>query len=95
MKDMKVTQWNESYARGENAIFYPHEEVVRFLNRFIRKRIDSHRFSDVIYRGDFYRSGIGITQGDKLIEAVGGGGIMQFILSKHLILAVVLGGRVC
>lgn len=70
---MKVTQWNESYARGENAIFYPHEEVVRFLNRFIRKRIDSHRFSDVIYRGDFYRSGIGITQGDKLIEAVGGG----------------------
>ena len=71
-----------------------HEEVVRFLNRFIRKRIDSHRFSDVIYRGDFYRSGIGITQGDKLIEAVGGG-IMHFILSKHLILAVVLGGRVC
>lgn len=62
-------QWNESYARGENAIFYPHEEMVRFLNRFIRKRVSQNHFSDVIYRGDFYHSGIGITKNDEIIES--------------------------
>lgn len=70
MLNIRSQQWNESYARGENAIFYPHEEMVRFLNRFIRKRISLHRFSDVIYRGDFYHSGIGITKNKQIVESV-------------------------
>lgn len=69
MQDIKAKQWNESYARGENAIFYPHEEVVRFLNRFIRKRIGETHFSDIIYRGDFYHSGIGISKNGEIIES--------------------------
>ena len=69
MLNIRQQQWNESYARGENAIFYPHEEMVRFLNRFIRKRISQNHFSDVIYRGDFYHSGIGITKNDEIIES--------------------------
>lgn len=68
--EIRQQQWNESYARGENAIFYPHEEMVRFLNRFIRKRISHDVFSDVIYRGDFYHSGIGITKNKQIIESV-------------------------
>ncbi|TLD97744.1 hypothetical protein LS71_003150 [Helicobacter jaachi] len=61
MDFLKIDQWNASYARGENVIFYPHEEVVRFLNRFIRKRLGEEEFCDVIYKGDFYQSGIGVT----------------------------------
>lgn len=69
MLNIRQQQWNESYARGENAIFYPHEEMVRFLNCFIRKRVSQNHFSDVIYRGDFYHSGIGITKNDEIIES--------------------------
>jgi hypothetical protein len=32
-----IKKWNESYDRGENNILYPQPEVVKFLNRFIRK----------------------------------------------------------
>ena len=33
-------EWEASYGRGENSIFYPQTEVVRFINRFIRKKTD-------------------------------------------------------
>lgn len=101
MLNIRQQQWNESYARGENAIFYPHEEMVRFLNRFIRKRVSQHHFSDVIYRGDFYHSGIGITQNKEIIESVkrdilAGGGMMKiFCPLKPLTLAVVWEEVVC
>lgn len=101
MLNIRQQQWNESYARGENAIFYPHEEMVRFLNRFIRKRISQNHFSDVIYRGDFYHSGIGITKNDEIIESaksdiLTGGGIMKnFYPSKPLTLAAVWEEAVC
>lgn len=58
--DKKVNEWNSSYQRGENFIFYPHDEVVKFINRFIRKRVGKDSFVDIIYNGDFYKSGEGI-----------------------------------
>ena len=30
--------WEASYSRGENFIYYPKEEIVKFLNRFIKKK---------------------------------------------------------
>ncbi len=33
-----VENWNSSYERGENNILYPQAEVVKFLNRFIKKK---------------------------------------------------------
>ncbi|MDX1618504.1 MAG: class I SAM-dependent methyltransferase [Balneolaceae bacterium] len=41
-------KWEESYKRGENWILSPKEEVVKFLNRFIRKRIGVDEFEDKI-----------------------------------------------
>ena len=35
-----IKNWNESYDRGENNILYPQPEVVKFLNRFIRKKLN-------------------------------------------------------
>lgn len=31
--------WEESYRSKENYVFYPHEEVVRFISRYVRRRI--------------------------------------------------------
>ena len=36
--DFRVNLWEESYTRKENYIFYPKEEVVKFLNRFVMKK---------------------------------------------------------
>ena len=41
-------KWEESYKREENFIFYPKEEVVKFMNRFVRKRSGVNEFKDVM-----------------------------------------------
>jgi len=41
-------EWDKSYERHENFIFYPKEEAVKFLNRFVRKRIAVDKFIDII-----------------------------------------------
>jgi SAM-dependent methyltransferase len=38
--DLRINYWEESYKRKENFIVYPKEEVVKFLNRFVKKRND-------------------------------------------------------
>lgn len=38
MIDLKSVKLEESYDRMENYIFYPQAEVVKFLNRFIKKK---------------------------------------------------------
>jgi len=47
MVDDKKEAWNSSYAAGDNILFYPHEEVIRFFSKFIRKRIGLNEFFDV------------------------------------------------
>jgi len=39
--------WDKSYANGDNFVFYPHEEVIRFVSKYIRKRIGFNEFIDV------------------------------------------------
>lgn len=43
---LKSRQWDESYQRGENYVFYPHEEVIRFVARHIRKRVGQDQYED-------------------------------------------------
>lgn len=57
-------KWEESYARHENFIFYPKEESIKFLNRFVRKKVGIDKFVDIIsfakeVRGLEYGCGIG------------------------------------
>jgi ubiquinone/menaquinone biosynthesis C-methylase UbiE len=47
MTIVKKQKWEESYKRKENHIFYPKEECVKFLNRFIRRKIGPDDFIDV------------------------------------------------
>ena len=39
-------EWDRSYENLDNFVFYPHEEVIRFVSKFIRKRIALDEFRD-------------------------------------------------
>lgn len=41
------TVWNTSYGKGDNVLFYPHEEIIRFINRYVRKRYGFDSFKDI------------------------------------------------
>lgn len=45
--DTQKSHWETSYARRQNFVFYPHEEVIRFISKHIRKRIGLHEFQDI------------------------------------------------
>ncbi len=71
-------KWDEAYNRGGNITFYPNEEVVRFINRFVRKRRGISEFEDVIDLGDrtwdSFRSldlGCGIGRHTRIMEEFG------------------------
>lgn len=40
------SDWDKSYEKRDNFVFYPHEEVIRFVSKFIRKRVGLAEFSD-------------------------------------------------
>ncbi len=44
--------WNASYARGGNVCFYPHEEIIRFVNKFVRKRDGADTFHNIMQLSD-------------------------------------------
>jgi len=46
--DIKKKYWEESYNRKENFIYYPYEQVVKFLNRFVRKKVGVKEYIDII-----------------------------------------------
>lgn len=45
--DNKQTEWDRSYQNRDNFVFYPHEEVIRFVSRYIRKKIGLDECRDV------------------------------------------------
>ena len=72
--ELKKQKWDESYSRHENSIFYPKEEVVKFLNRFIRKKVGTDSFQDLIVTGEKLRAldlGCGIGRQTILFEEFG------------------------
>lgn len=46
MKNNK-TDWEKSYENRDNFVFYPHEEVIRFVSKYIRKRTGLNEYVDV------------------------------------------------
>lgn len=45
--DNRASEWDASYDRGENNVYSPCEEVVRFFARYIRRRRGLSQFVDV------------------------------------------------
>jgi len=42
-----LSAWNDSYARRENHVFWPSDEMVRFVSRHIRRRVGIEEVIDV------------------------------------------------
>lgn len=42
------SEWEISYQNRDNFVFYPHEEVIRFVSKYIRKRTGLNEFKDVV-----------------------------------------------
>ena len=40
--------WNKAYERRGNILFYPHEEIVRFVNKYVRKRVGITEFTNIL-----------------------------------------------
>jgi len=40
MNYLKSEKWDVSYAKKDNFVFYPHEEVIRFVSKYISKKVD-------------------------------------------------------
>jgi SAM-dependent methyltransferase len=40
-------EWEDSYRERGNFVFYPHEEVIRFFSKYIRKRTGLDEFQDI------------------------------------------------
>lgn len=38
--------WEQSYAAGDNFVFFPHEEVIRFAAKYLRKRTGLDSYAD-------------------------------------------------
>ena len=45
--DVKTREWDDSYSRRENHVFYAGDEVVRFVARNLRRRKGLAEFEDV------------------------------------------------
>jgi SAM-dependent methyltransferase len=46
--DPKKKEWSDSYRNKDNFVFYPHEEVIRFVSKYIRKRTGLNEYRDVV-----------------------------------------------
>lgn len=46
--DNQKNEWEKSYSNKDNFVFYPHEEVIRFVSKYIRKRTGFKEFKDII-----------------------------------------------
>ena len=44
MEDNLANAWENSYKKFDNFLFYPHEEIVRFVSKYIRKKIGFSKF---------------------------------------------------
>jgi len=47
MNKKNKQNWESSYLRNENHVFYPSDEVIRFVSRHIRKRIGLNEFVNI------------------------------------------------
>jgi SAM-dependent methyltransferase len=48
MIDEFKSKWDESYLRYENNSSYPKEEIVKFLSRFVRRKMGKGQYKDIV-----------------------------------------------
>lgn len=49
------SDWENSYSRSDNYLFHPHEEVIRFISKYVRKRVGLTHFKEVMQGSSSHR----------------------------------------
>lgn len=47
-EELRQNEWDLSYGGGGNILFYPHEEIIRFVNKYVRKRTGVLSFENIM-----------------------------------------------
>jgi|TARA_B100001093_G_scaffold520294_1_gene614405 ubiquinone/menaquinone biosynthesis C-methylase UbiE len=47
MNILKKNNWNKSYENKDNFVFYPNEEIIRFISKYIRKKTGLDSFINI------------------------------------------------
>ena len=78
LKEQGQDSWNIAYERGGNICFYPHEEIIRFTNKYVRKRKSVNEFENIMpIKDDDWKSfasldlGCGIGRHVKFLDEFG------------------------
>ena len=66
MKDNYKNKWEQSFINKDNYIFYPDEDVIRFVSKYIRKRVGLNDYDNKLHNIDEIKlldlgCGIGLT----------------------------------
>lgn len=49
-KNMEVKQWDNSYNEKQNFVWYPENEMVRFLSKYVIKKVDVEKFDRKLFK---------------------------------------------
>ena len=49
-KTLLKSEWNKSYVNINNFLFYPDDEVIRFMSKYIRKIIGLNKFLNLNFQ---------------------------------------------
>lgn len=71
MDNLKINEWDNSYQKKDNFIFFPNEEVIRFVSKYIKKRVGFNDFinqSENSYNAKVLDFGCGMGRHIKLLD---------------------------
>lgn len=68
MSMLKKNNWNTSYKNKDNFVFYPNEEIIRFISKYVRKKIDFDLFTNIQNNPKILDFGCGIGRHVKFLD---------------------------
>jgi len=68
MNVLKKNDWNKSYKNKDNFVFYPNEEIIRFISKYVRKKIGFDSFTNLDDNPKILDFGCGIGRHVKFLD---------------------------
>ncbi|MEA4804367.1 class I SAM-dependent methyltransferase [Acetobacterium wieringae] len=69
--ELKINEWNDAYLKGGNMCFWPNEEIIRFVSKYIKKRIGIDEFAKIRDFDKGFDLGCGIGRHVKFLGEMG------------------------
>lgn len=68
MSILKKNDWDKSYQNKNNFVFYPNEEIIRFISKYVRKKIGFNSFANIDKSPKILDFGCGIGRHVKFLD---------------------------